>query len=47
MTPNVSHAYDADGNRTSMADGTGSTNYSYDELSRPISVTSPGPKTVG
>ena len=46
-TPNVSYGYDADGNRTSMADGTGSTTYSYDEARRLTSVTSPGPKTVG
>ena len=30
-----------------MADGTGSTSYSYDEMGRLTSVTSPGPKTVG
>ena len=30
----ISFAYDAAGNRSSMTDGTGSTNYSYDSLSR-------------
>jgi YD repeat-containing protein len=33
-TPNVSFAYDAAGNRTSMTDGLGSVSYSYDQLSR-------------
>ncbi|MCL4371690.1 MAG: hypothetical protein M1380_12445, partial [Chloroflexi bacterium] len=42
-TPNVSYGYDADGNRTAMADGTGSTSYVYDEAGRLTSVTSPGP----
>jgi YD repeat-containing protein len=30
-----------------MADGTGTTSYTYDELDRLLSVTSPGPKIVG
>jgi len=33
-TPNVSFAYDAAGNRTSMTDGLGSMSYVYDQLSR-------------
>jgi RHS repeat-associated protein len=33
-TPNVSYAYDADGRRTSMADGTGTTTYAYDNADR-------------
>ena len=47
QTPNVSYSYDANGNRSTMADGTGTTSYSYDEMDRLLSVTSPGPKTVG
>jgi YD repeat-containing protein len=46
-TPDVTYAYDANGNRTSMTDGTGPSSYVYDELDRILSVTSPGPKTVG
>ncbi len=46
-TPNVSHSYDANSNRASTADGTGSTTYGYDELDRLLSVASPGPRTVG
>ncbi len=46
-TPNVTYAYDANSNRTSMVDGTGTTSYIYDELNRMLSVTSPGPKTIG
>jgi len=38
-TPNVSFAYDAAGNRTSMTDGLGSMSYAYDELSRMTSET--------
>ena len=38
-TPNVSFAYDAAGNRTSMTDGLGSTTYGYDQLSRLTSET--------
>jgi YD repeat-containing protein len=33
-TPNVTFGYDAAGNRTSMTDATGNTNYHYDSLSR-------------
>jgi RHS repeat-associated protein len=38
-TPNVAYVYDASGNRTRMTDGTGTTNYTYDERSRLLSVT--------
>jgi YD repeat-containing protein len=47
ITANVTYTYDGDGNRLSMVDGTGTTTYTYDELDRLLSVTSPGPKTVG
>ena len=47
VTPNVSYGYDADGNRTSMIDGTGTTSYVYDEHDRLTSVTSPGVSTIG
>lgn len=46
-TPDVTYAYDANGNRTAMTDGTGSTSYVYDEANRLTSVATPGPKTVG
>jgi RHS repeat-associated protein len=46
-TPDVSLVYDANGNRTQMVDGTGTSTYVYDESNRQTSVTSPGPKTVG
>ncbi len=46
-TANVSYANDANGNRSSMSDGTGSTSYNYDELDRLVSVTSPATGTVG
>lgn len=46
-TPDVTYAFDANGNRTSMVDGTGTTTYAYDEADRLTLVTSPGPKTVG
>jgi RHS repeat-associated protein len=46
-TLDVAYGYDANGNRTSMTDGTGVTSYVYDESDRLTSVTSPGPKTVG
>jgi len=45
--PQVSYTYDADSNRSSMADATGTTSYGYDELDRLLAVTSPGPNTVG
>ncbi len=38
-TPNVTFAYDAGGNRTSMTDGLGVQSYSYDTLSRMTSET--------
>jgi YD repeat-containing protein len=38
-TPNVSLAYDAAGNRSSMNDGSGMTTYNYDQLSRLTSET--------
>ena len=40
-TPNVAYAYDLEGNRTSMADGTGTTSYTYDELGQILTVSSP------
>jgi RHS repeat-associated protein len=47
LTPNVAYTYDADGNRSTMNDGNGQTTYTYDELDRPLSVTSPGTGSVG
>ena len=38
-TPNVTYEYDADGNRTQMTDGTGTTTYTYDILDRPVHST--------
>ncbi|HUA74621.1 MAG TPA: DUF6531 domain-containing protein [Solirubrobacteraceae bacterium] len=35
-TPDVKYEYDADGNRTKMVDGTGSSEYVYDQLDRLI-----------
>jgi RHS repeat-associated protein len=35
-TPGVKYEYDADGNRTEMTDGTGTTTYTYDTLDRPV-----------
>jgi RHS repeat-associated protein len=46
-TADVAYGYDANGNRTSMTDGTGATTYVYDESDRLLSVTSPGSTTVG
>lgn len=34
VTPTVKYAYDEDGDRTSMTDGTGTTTYGYDQLDR-------------
>lgn len=34
VTPTVEYEYDANGNRTSMTDGTGKTTYTYDQLDR-------------
>jgi RHS repeat-associated protein len=39
VSPNVSYVYDADGHRTSMTDGTGTTSYSRDTLERVQSTT--------
>ena len=33
-TPGVAYGYDADGQRTSMSDGTGASSYAYDSLHR-------------
>jgi RHS repeat-associated protein len=38
----VSYSYDADGNRTSMADAHGTTSYAYDALDRVRSIAQPG-----
>ncbi|MHB8577107.1 MAG: DUF6531 domain-containing protein, partial [Dehalococcoidia bacterium] len=46
-TSTVQYQYDQLGNRSSMADGTGTTTYAYDALDRATSVTTPGSKTVG
>jgi RHS repeat-associated protein len=46
-TPNVTYVYDADGRRTSMTDGTGTTSYGYDSLNRLTSSTSGAGATVG
>jgi RHS repeat-associated protein len=45
-TPDVTYAYDRNGNRTTMIDGTGTTTYTYDEMNRPTSIAAPG-GTVG
>ncbi len=42
----VENAYDAVGNRLSMKDSSGITNYTYDALNRPKSITRPGQQTV-
>lgn len=46
-TADVAYTHDANGNRASMIDGTGTTTYTYDESNRLVSVTSPGPTTIG
>ena len=46
-TPDVGYTFDANGNRTQMIDGNGTTTYVVDEANRPTSVTSPGPKVLG
>jgi RHS repeat-associated protein len=43
----ASYTFDANSNRLSMVESTGTTSYSYDELDRMLSVTAPGPTTVG
>ena len=45
-TADVTFTYDALGNRLHMSDGTGTTNWRYDGLSRPISITDPMTGTV-
>jgi YD repeat-containing protein len=40
------YGYDANGNRTSMTDGTGATTYARDERDQLTSVTTPGPTVV-
>jgi RHS repeat-associated protein len=42
----VSYTYDADGNRLTMGDGTGTTTYSYDEQDRLLSVMHTGLSSV-
>jgi RHS repeat-associated protein len=46
-TPNVIYVYDADGNRTKMIDGTGTTVYTYDTLDRASTVTNAANQTIG
>jgi len=46
LVDTVTYSYDAVGNRLTMVDPTGTTSYAYDDLSRPTSVTFPGPETV-
>jgi RHS repeat-associated protein len=46
-TPDVAYSYDANGNRSSMSDGTGASTYTYDEADRLISTTNSAGKTVG
>ncbi len=43
----TTYEYDANGNRASKTDGTGTTSYARDEQNRLTSVTTPGPVTVG
>jgi RHS repeat-associated protein len=45
-TPDVTFAYDADGRRTRMTDGTGTSTYEYDTLDRLTSVTNGAGRTV-
>jgi YD repeat-containing protein len=45
-TPNVTYAYDADGERTAMTDGTGSSGFSWDSLHRLTSATNGNGQTV-
>lgn len=45
-TPDVNFEFDANDNRASMTDGTGTTTYAFDEANRLTSVTTPGPTTV-
>ncbi|MGE5700815.1 MAG: IPT/TIG domain-containing protein [Arthrospira platensis] len=45
-TPTVSTAYNADGERTSMTDGSGTSTFSYDADGRPTSMTNGAGQTV-
>lgn len=46
-TPNVSYTYDADGQRLTMGDGTGTNSYTYDSLNRLTQSTNGAGKSVG
>ena len=46
-TPDARFTYDADGNRLTMTDGTGTTTYRRDALGRVVSVTDGAGRTVG
>ncbi len=46
LVDSVDYTYDVVSRRTQMIDPTGTTTYGYDALSRPTSITFPGPKTV-
>ena len=46
-TPTVSYTYDPDGRRATMADGTGTTSYSYDGLGRVTGQTNGHGQSVG
>ncbi|MGO9976846.1 MAG: DUF6531 domain-containing protein [Solirubrobacteraceae bacterium] len=45
-TPNVTERYDADGNRTSMTDGTGTSTFTYDTLGRLTGETNGAGETI-
>lgn len=47
VTPRVNYTYDADGRRTQMVDGTGTTTYAYDSLNRLTSSTNGANQAVG
>jgi RHS repeat-associated protein len=46
-TANVSYDYDADGRRTAMSDGTGTSTYTYDAAGRYLTLTNGAGATVG
>jgi RHS repeat-associated protein len=46
-TPNVTYAYDGNGQRVSMTDASGTTSYAYDSLSRLIQVVNGAGQRVG
>ena len=46
-TPAVSYAYDADGRRVAMTDGTGTTSYAYNSLGELVSQTNGAGQAVG